>query len=182
MRAIISTILVLVSFSGALAQQEYEAGVILLQVWQPEVVRFSNGEVINGSPQLQAVFRQYQATRMFKLSHVNAQTDGCYRIEFPENFPLAAIRDALADCPDIKYVNLAYYGIVSAIPNDPLWTDQWALQKIKMPDAWDITKPNSTILVGVMDTGLDYTHEDLADNIWTNPNDPIGGGDNDGNG
>lgn len=182
MRTIFLILMLLLSFRELFSQQDYEPGVILLQLWQPEIVTFNNGLTINGSPQLQAVFEKYPATGSCKLSHVNAETDGCYRIEFPMDFPLAAIRAALSDCPDIKVVTLNYYGILAGIPNDPLWTDQWALQKIQMPVAWDITKPNSTILVGVMDTGLDYTHEDLGDNIWTNPNDPIGGGDNDGNG
>ncbi|MDZ7261823.1 MAG: hypothetical protein ONB05_06935 [candidate division KSB1 bacterium] len=180
MRAIIFTILVLVPFTGALAQQGYEPDVILLQVRQPEVVTFSNGQVINGSSQLQTVWQRYPAIGSRKLSHVNAETDGCYRIEFPVDFPLQTIRDALSHCPDIKLVTLNYYGILSVIPNDPLWTDQWALQKIQMPDAWDVTKPNSTILVGIMDSGLDYTHVDLADNIWTNPNEVPGDANGDG--
>ena len=129
------------------------------------------------------MFQKYPATKSLKLSHVNAETDGCYRIEYPVDFPLETIRDAIIDCPDIKYANLAYYGILCSEPNDPLWTDQWALQKIELPNTWDITKPNSAILVGIMDTGLDYTHEDLADNIWTNPNEIAGNGvDDDGNG
>ncbi|MDZ7344234.1 MAG: S8 family serine peptidase [candidate division KSB1 bacterium] len=174
---------ILSSFARIFAQENYEPGVILLQVRQPEVVRFNNGQVINGSSQLQAVFQQYPAIRSRKLSHVNAETDGCYRIEFPLGFPLVSIQSALTACPDIKIVTLNHYGILAGIPNDPLWTDQWALQKIQMPKAWDVTKPNSTILIGIMDTGLDYIHVDLVDNIWTNPNEIAGNGvDDDGNG
>jgi hypothetical protein len=175
--------MILISFTCIFAQEDYELGVILLQVRQPEVVSFSNGQVINGSPQLQAVFQQYPATGSRKLSHISVETDGWYRIEFAVTFPLGSIRTALSACPDIKHVTLNYYGILSGTPNDPLWTSQWALQKIQMPNAWDVTKPSSTILVGIMDTGLDYTHVDLADNIWANPNEIAGNGiDDDGNG
>ncbi len=41
---------------------------------------------------------------------------------------------------------------------------------------------SSTVYVGVIDEGAMYSHEDLEANFWTNPFDPVGGGDNDGNG
>lgn len=182
MRTIITALMGLIPFLGLFAQQSHEAGVILLQVRQPQVVRFSGGQALNGSPQLQSVLQQYGATDSRKLSHVNAETDGCYRIEFPVSVPLAAIRDALSACPEIKVATLNYYGVFAETPNDTYWSDQWALQKIGMPDAWDIIKPNSAILVGILDSGLDYTHEDLVDNIWTNPNETPGNEeDDDGN-
>jgi len=160
--------LTLLLVSVIFAQENYEPGVILVQVRQPEIVRFNNGQVINSSPQLQAVLQQYPATGSRKLSHVNAETDGWYRLEFPLTLPLTDVQSALIACTDIADATFNYYGYLCGIPNDSQWGNQWALQKIQMPNAWDVTKPNSTILVGVIDTGLDYNHVDLADNIWTN--------------
>jgi thermitase len=146
MKNVIFVLLIMISCPLIFAQENHEPGVILLQVQQPEVVTFNNGKAINGSPQLQAVLQQYPASSSIKLSHVNVETDGCYRIEFSLTFPLATIQAALSVCPDIKVVTLNYYGILAGTPNDPLWTSQWALQKIQMPNAWDVTKPSSTIL------------------------------------
>ena len=54
---------------------------------------------------------------------------------------------------------------------------------IDAPAAWDVTTGSSSTLVAVIDTGVDYTHEDLAANIWVNPGEIAGDGiDNDGNG
>lgn len=106
MRAITYIILALALFNGTRAQYNYEPGVILLQVKQPEIVSFNNGQVINGSPQLQAVFEQYPATRSRKLSHVNAETNGCYRIEYPRDYPVMNILNLLTNCPDIKHATL----------------------------------------------------------------------------
>lgn len=183
MKKLVVILIILIHFVRLYAQQDYRQGVILLQVWPPESVKFSENQLIEGSTQLQSVFQRYPAIRVQKLSHINRETDGCYRIEFPVDYPLRTIRESFRNCPDIQYVNLAWRGIMNATPDDSLWSNQWALIKIKMSDAWDIIKPNDDILVGILDTGIDSTHEDLKDNIWTNPNEIPGNGiDDDGNG
>lgn len=69
------------------------------------------------------------------------------------------------------------------IPNDPLWTELWGLQKIKCDVAWDFERGDPAVVVGVVDTGVDRTHPDLAENMWTNPGEvPNDGIDNDNNG
>ena len=54
-------------------------------------------------------------------------------------------------------------------PNDPRWSTQWNLRKIGMPAAWAVTTGSSNVVVAVLDTGVDYTHEDIRDNMWRNP-------------
>jgi subtilisin family serine protease len=81
---------------------------------------------------------------------------------------------------------------ITGVPNDPLFPALWGLHNtgqtgarpdadIDAPEAWDVTTAGP--LVAVLDTGVDYTHPDLAANIWTNPGEVAGDGiDNDGNG
>lgn len=63
------------------------------------------------------------------------------------------------------------------IPNDPFWSTQWGPQRIEADWAWNTTMGNSSVLVSVVDTGIDYTHEDLAANYidlgydWVNMDD-----------
>ncbi len=57
----------------------------------------------------------------------------------------------------------------ATVPNDPGFTAQWNLQKIGAPAAWAITTGSTNVVVAVLCTGVDYTHEDLAANMWRNP-------------
>ena len=73
----------------------------------------------------------------------------------------------------------------SATPNDPRYTDNsiWHLPRISAPTAWDSNPGAGNITVAVIDTGVRYTHEDLAANMWVNPGETPGNGiDDDRNG
>ena len=166
-------------------QDKYEAGVILIQVKQPDVVYLENTRVINGSSEFQSILDRHGLISSRKLSHVNLETDGWYRLEFPDNSDLKIIRSDLTTCQDIRYVTFNYYGVLYSVPDDPhyLSGEQWALEKIQMPLTWDISRSDHNILVGIIDSGIEYTHEDLSANIWTNPDEiPDDGLDNDNNG
>jgi subtilisin family serine protease len=83
---------------------------------------------------------------------------------------------------------------VQLTPNDPNFTQLWGLHNtgqtggtpdadIDAPEAWDITTGSSSVVVFVVDTGVDYNHPDLNANLWTNPGETPGNGiDDDGNG
>jgi hypothetical protein len=69
------------------------------------------------------------------------------------------------------------------IPNDTYYGNLYGMTKIGAPLAWNKCTGNDEIVVGVIDTGINYTHPDLADNIWTNPGEIAGDGiDNDNTG
>lgn len=76
----------------------------------------------------------------------------------------------------------------TTIPNDPDFGDLWGMDNaqdtdIDAPEAWSIARGSASVTVGIIDTGINYTHPDLAHNVWTNPNEIAGNGiDDDGNG
>lgn len=84
----------------------------------------------------------------------------------------------------------------SVYPNDPGFLSQWGLcntgqspfngipgADVSAQEAWEISTGSSEIVVAVLDTGIDTTHQDLAANIWTNPGEIPGNQvDDDGNG
>lgn len=101
---------------------------------------------------------------------------------------------ALQNHPLIEYAEYNYQQYIDLTPNDPRFDELWGLDNtgqtggtfdadIDAPEAWNISTGSSEIVVGVIDTGIDYNHEDLADNMWSNPSEIPGNGiDDDGNG
>lgn len=79
-------------------------------------------------------------------------------------------------------------------PNDASFSQLWGMHNtrqtggtedadIDAPEAWEISTGSRAVLVGVIDTGVDRSHPDLAANMWTNPGEVLGNGlDDDGNG
>jgi len=121
--------------------------------------------------------------------------------------PDQSLEDVVAEYnqnPDVEYAELNYNVSICRTPNDPLFLIQWPLNNmgqlypesgyynappgtpdgdIDAPEAWDINTGSSEIVVAVIDTGVDYMHRDIDDNMWLNTGEIPGNGvDDDGNG
>jgi subtilisin family serine protease len=97
---------------------------------------------------------------------------------------LAAIA-ALKEQPDVLYAEPNYLLHLDLTPNDPRFIsgELFGLTKIGAPTAWNTTTGSSSVVVAVIDEGIDKLHLDLQANIWTNPAEIAGNGvDDDGNG
>lgn len=73
----------------------------------------------------------------------------------------------LSSSPYIVYAEPDYIEEMHIISNDPLYNQLWGIQKINAPLAWDYTTGDSSISVGVIDTGIDQNHPDIRENMWT---------------
>jgi subtilisin family serine protease/subtilisin-like proprotein convertase family protein len=96
--------------------------------------------------------------------------------------------------PSVLYAEPDYIVSAAVMPDDTRFAELWGMHNtgqtggtsdadIDAPEAWDISVGTRDIVVGVIDTGVDYNHPDLVANMWTNPGEIAGDGiDNDGNG
>lgn len=74
----------------------------------------------------------------------------------------------------VTFAEPDYIGhLFNTLPNDPKYLDGtlWGLNIIDAPGGWDVLNSASNIVVAVVDTGVRYTHEDLAANMWVSPSD-----------
>jgi len=111
-----------------------------------------------------------------------------YEITISADQNPASIAQAVMQHPDVIWAEPIYLHKIAQDPNDPHYSEQWYLSKIQMDLAWEAaayetTDPDSAVLIGIVDTGVNIYHPDLEDNIWTNPGEiPNNGLDDDGNG
>ncbi|MBT9169303.1 MAG: Thermophilic serine proteinase [Syntrophomonadaceae bacterium] len=116
--------------------------------------------------------------------------------------PNLTVEDAIKKLtahPDVEYAEPNYIFHALLTPNDTSFGQLWGLHNIgqvvngsagildadmDVPEAWDITTGSSSVVIAVVDTGVDYNHPDLSANIWTNTGETncSDGIDNDRNG
>ena len=119
---------------------------------------------------------------------------GVQRFRLPEGLSVEEALEIFQGDPDVEYAEPNYYYYTNRIPNDPRFNNLWGLRNtgqtggtvdadIDATEAWDITTGNGGVVVAVIDSGVDFTHEDLSGNIWINTGEIGGNGiDDDGNG
>jgi subtilisin family serine protease len=99
------------------------------------------------------------------------------------NFLIRPANLAGASSAGTRPTGMRKNGLEPLIPSDPWFSQQWALTNISAELAWSWSSGSTDVVVAVMDTGVNYRHEDLAENMWHNPGEIPGNGiDDDDNG
>ncbi len=119
---------------------------------------------------------------------------GLQLLRLPAGVRLADALRQYRRSPNVLYAEPDYKVSILRSPDDPAFSSQWALHNtgqnggtsgadIHAPEAWELTTGSADVVVGIIDTGVDYTHPDLAANIWSNSADCNANGvDDDGDG
>ena len=117
-----------------------------------------------------------------------------YSVQVPIGMTVEQAVAAYSSRPGVLYAEPDFQVSIAGVPNDPRFDDLYALHNVGQtggtPDAdidaveaWDVSTGSRNIVVAVIDTGVDWRHPDLADNIWINEDEIPGNGiDDDGNG
>jgi subtilisin family serine protease len=106
--------------------------------------------------------------------------EGLQLVRLPAGANLQNAITAYRQNPNVLYAEPNYIDHALGTPNDPSFPQEWDLQNtgqlgglvgadIHVAQAWTQTTGSSNVVVAVIDTGIDYTHPDLAGNVWSNP-------------
>ncbi|MBN1637822.1 MAG: S8 family serine peptidase [Ignavibacteriales bacterium] len=97
----------------------------------------------------------------------NIRMSKIYKI-FVEDSYAETFLESVRNDPMIEYIQRPVIYKLDILPNDSLLDNQWGLFRVNAPQAWDITKGDSNIIIVIIDTGIDYEHPDLKNNLYIN--------------
>ncbi len=146
----------------------------------------NQGIIVTGLQDIDALNRQFEVVRIRPLfpgaeKRGEKAMAGYYSLIFKNTVDLELVLEAYAKLATIEHVEPDGIHRVFYSPNDPSLSSQWALTTIDARQAWDVGRGDSTVILGIADTGVDWDHPDLDGNIWYNFDDPVNGIDDDGN-
>ena len=199
---------------ACLSRTDYREGEVLVKFKSGSAVqvkRCANGKFMSsGVNSVDALFNQLSVEEVEELmprtgakmsqrrvkSFTGTEVKDCnlgklYRVKFDASKELSVFEaiDRLKSFSEVEYAEPNYKVYIMADADDytaePLYSQQWGLPAINMPQMWGVEKiTQKRPVIAILDTGVDITHPDLADNIWTNTIEAEGeeGYDNDNNG
>ena len=164
-------IYLLIPDSAYSQNNDYSSNTVIVKLNKQNKYFFDNNKVHE--------INTIEISKISKISKNKKNELGIYKLTISNQFPVLESCKILEKSNLFEYCQANYYDKILFSPSDPRAASQYALSITKAFEAWDIDKGDSTIIIGVTDTGIDFDHEDLRTNIYYNTNDPIDGVDND---
>ncbi|MBK6910608.1 MAG: S8 family peptidase [bacterium] len=144
----------------------------------------ASGRVTALRPALPLRERSAELAKVIVLETVSGQAarDVCAALQHDSRIEWAELRPERTT--DILQAERTTRLPLDAPPNDPYYGEQWWLDQIEAPAAWDVVAPDASILVAIVDDGVNFNLDELAGARWENAaeRDGVSGVDDDGNG
>ena len=161
------------------AEEKYAPGMVIVKFSSDDRTRINNFLAGSGAYSAERVFpNAASAGDPYRLSAI-------YQLMFSQDADVESIARRYEDNPAVEYAQPNYLNHLCSEgpPDDLFYEKQWGLEVIEARDAWKIEKGSRDVVVAVVDTGVEYDHEDLESRIWINPGEIPGNGlDDDQNG
>ena len=169
----------------------YQAGIINIK-FKEQNESFSS--LTTGKSSIDNIIGQYEVYSVFKpyplKSDITKRLNGdedlnkFFRIKYKGKIdPSELSAEILESNRDLlEWAEPEFVYNADFIPNDPVIGSQYHIGKINSYQAWDLTQGDTSVFIGIVDSGSDLDHPDLAANIKYNYADPINGIDDDNNG
>ncbi|MFH1320416.1 MAG: S8 family serine peptidase [Bacteroidota bacterium] len=173
---------------------EYMSNTVVLKIKKDHRAKCSKSQ-INIAPLVQYM-NQIGSGSVYKKFHTSqpparekndwgqkyADLSLIYEFQYTANIPLEKVINHIYSLGIVEYAEPHYIHKLIYTPNDPQIGTQWHLSTISAYQAWNVSKGDTNVVIGIADTGTDIDHPDLVDEFKYNYNDPINGVDDDGDG
>ncbi len=193
-------VVIIISFFGFSPENQEQVKVIssgdLLYSSNEIIIKFKS-DIGNEENRLQSLFSMMKIFETVSIKsidpifpdNINAQLKSqvgltrIYSIKYSGEMDPLILANKISRFENVEYAEPRFIYKIDFTPNDPSITSQYYLNTVKAFDAWDVSRGDSSIVIGIIDTGVYWTHPDLTSNIWINVNEiPNNGIDDDNNG
>ena len=96
-----------------------------------------------------------------------------WHIDVKEDQNVEELLEEIKNHPNVEFADVDELNVLYFNPNDPLYDKLYGLDKIDSPHAWD-TSQGEGVVVAVLDTGVNYNHPDIKNNMWKDQNGKFG--------
>ena len=167
---------------------------------EQSIPEYSSGEVLVKFKKNQTTITAQQAISLLgaksakKFTSIknskNTNLKRWWKLKIPKGSNVESFIEKISKNPSVEIAEPNYLlKTLTTIPNDQYFQQLWGMNNllndadIDAPEAWSKLTGSDDIVVAVIDSGVDYSHEELADNMWINPGEIVGNGiDDDHNG
>jgi hypothetical protein len=185
-------------FPGGISSSDYLPSTIIIKLKQ-EHLALATAQGIN-SPTFNQLYSSVSGSNLHKkfphaqapekkhndIGQAYADLSLIYEFSFSASISLEKVIDKFAALGLFEYAEPHYLPRLFYTPSDASIAVQYAVTRIQAEDAWGVNtttaRGDTNVVIGITDTGVEPTHSDLINNIKHNYNDPLGGGDDDGDG
>ena len=158
----------------------YEKNKILLKLTENAFAELTENSSIYTIPELRVLFSKYPVNdikHLNPLSKISPKTEKrkslarYFQVQFENQINVKELVGLFNELNSIELAEPSYINYYSEEPDDPYYDDQGFLEQINCPGAWDIHKGQdgiSEVVVGICDSGTEWHHSDLIDNLYQN--------------
>ncbi len=196
-------IILLLWIGVAVSSQDYYQNQFLFCLkigTKPFHIQNNNKLPETGNVRIDGLIKKYQVVKIERWLPMADERDvvddvalqNIYVAEFKQEKTDRELNNIIKDFRSVSEVHSADRNAIARlntnfepiVPNDPKFNKQWYIQKIGVDEAWGLWQDglpgDSTVLVGVVDSGVDYQHPDLQNVLYINPNEEPGDANGDG--
>ena len=166
--------------------KQWEPGTVIVKM-KSETQSLRKYRMTSELQSLQSKYSVHTTERMIKATNAKSigreELDRIFIFKTDNATDILSLARKIAQEPTVEYAEPNYILESHSVPNDPLFNQIYPLGIVHADTAWSIQKGDSTVIIGIIDTGVDWDHPDLASSIWNNTKEiPDNNIDDDNNG